>query len=165
MALSALRLEAKCGEFPEWAWRRFLNSDQRKDDGGRLKNFIAELVVSVSDEALKDIVYPISEWLLATSDELPEECVPIFEQFTTRMLGFMKDNPVAGGSVIVRGSRDPDWATKAHNSPAGKIAQGLYHDPRRADLKEKQGLPDEWCALVESALSLPGDNGRFAMVF
>ena len=43
-AMSALRLEAKGGNYPEWVWRRYLNSDQRKDDGGRLKNFIAELI-------------------------------------------------------------------------------------------------------------------------
>lgn len=69
MAFSALRLEAKGGDFPEWAWRRFFNSDQRKDDSGRLKNFIAEFVVSASDEALKDIVYPVSEWLLSKRRE------------------------------------------------------------------------------------------------
>lgn len=55
--------------------------------------------------------------------------------------------------------------TEALNSPAGKIAEALYHDPRRKDLKENQGLPNEWRQLVERALSLPGDNGRFALVF
>jgi hypothetical protein len=41
----------------------------------------------------------------------------------------------------------------------------LYNDPRRKDLEKNQGLPAEWKTLVESALSLPGDNGRFALVF
>lgn len=165
MALSALRLEAKRGEYPEWAWRRFLHSENRKDDNGRLKNFIAELVISADNEALKGIVYPVSEWFLSTSDKLPEECVPIYERLATRLLGFVSDNPDAGGSGVVRGNRDPDWATEALNSPAGKIAQALYHDPRRQDLEENQGLPAEWRTMVEGALALPGDNGRFALVF
>ena len=165
VALSALRLEAKHGDYPEWAWQRFLDSDQRKDDSGRLKNFIAELAIAASDEALRGIVYPISEWLLSTTNDLPEECMPTFERLVSRLLGFLSGNPDAGASGIVRGSRDPDWATEALNSPAGKIAQALYHDPRCNDLAENQGLPDEWRTLVEGALSLPGDNGCFALVF
>ncbi|MBA84433.1 MAG: hypothetical protein CML69_06785 [Rhodobacteraceae bacterium] len=165
LALSALRLDAKRGEFPEWAWRRFLHSENRKDDNGRLKNFIAELVISADDEALKGIVYPVSKWFLSTTKKLPDECVPTFERLATRLLGFLTDNPDAGGSGVVRGNRDPDWATEALNSPAGKIAQALYHDPRRHDLEENQGLPAEWRTMVEGALALPGDNGRFALVF
>lgn len=165
MALSALRLEAKRGEYPEWAWRRFLHSENRKDDNSRLKNFIAELVISAGDEDLKGIVYPVSEWFLSTSEELPEACVPIFERLAKRLLGFVSDNPDSGGSGVICGNRDPDWATEALNSPAGKITQALYHDPRRQNLKQNQGLPAEWCVMVERALALPGDNGRFALVF
>ncbi len=65
----------------------------------------------------------------------------------------------------MRGCGDPNWATDAVNSPAGKIAQALYHDPRRNNLAENQGLPNDWRQFVESALSLSGDNGRFALVF
>jgi hypothetical protein len=165
MAISALRLEAAHGEYPEWAWRRYLNSDQRKEDNGRLKNFIAELVIGAGDEALGGIIYPVSEWLLSTTDDLPNECVETFERLVVRLLSFLNENPDSGGSGIVRGSRDPDWATEALNSPAGKIAQALYHDPRRQDLEENQGLPAEWRSMVEGALALPGDNGRFALVF
>ncbi|MEP3296828.1 MAG: SIR2 family protein [Pseudoruegeria sp.] len=165
MAISALRLEASRGEYPEWAWRRYLNSDQRKEDSGRLKNFIAELIIGADDEALGGIIYPVSEWLLSTTDDLPNECVPTFERLIVRLLVFLKETPDAGGSGIVRGSRDPDWATEALNSPAGKIAQALYHDPRRNDLKKNQGLPADWKTLVENSLSLPSDNGRFALVF
>lgn len=165
MAISALRLEASRGEYPEWAWRRYLNSDRRKEDKGRLKNFIAELVIGANEEALGGIIYPVSEWLLSTTDDLPNECVPTFERLVVRLLAFLNETPDAGGSGIVRGSRDPDWATEALNSPAGKIAQALYHDPRRKELEKNQGLPAEWKTLVESALSLPGDNGRFALVF
>lgn len=165
MAVSALRLEAKRGEYPEWAWRRFLHSENRKEDNSRLKNFIAELVISAGDEALKGVVYPVSEWFLSTSEKLPEGCVPIFERLATRLLGFVSNNPDSGSSGVFRGNRNPDWATEALNSTAGKIAQALLHDPRRLDLEKDQGLPAEWRCMVEDALALPGDNGRFALVF
>lgn len=164
-AISALRLEAARGEYPEWAWRRYLNSDRRKADSGRLKNFIAELVIAAGHDALGGIVYPVSDWLLSVTDDLPNECVPTFERLIMLLLGFLNEAPDAGGSGIVRGGRDPDWATEALNSPAGKIAQALYNDPRRKDLEKNQGLPAEWKTLVESVLSLPSDNGRFALVF
>ena len=164
-ALSALRLEAKGGEYQEWAWRGFLHPEKRKHDNGQFKNLITELLVSASDEALKGIIYPVSDWFLSASTDLPEESVPIFERLTTRLLGFLSDNPDAGDSGLVRGNRDPSWAAEALNSPAGNIAQALYHDPRRKNLTEKQGLPAEWRILVEDSLALPGDNGRFALVF
>ena len=164
-ALSSLRREAKRGEYPEWAWRKFLHSESRKDDKPRFKNFIAELLVSASDEALKGIIRPVSEWFLSVTDDLAEECVPIFERLITRLLNFLSDNPDAGDSGLVRDNRDPSWAAEALNSPAGNIAQALYRDPRRNNLAEKQGLPAEWRILVDDLLALPGDNGRIAMVF
>ena len=164
-ALSALRLEAKGGEYPEWAWRGFLHSEKRKHDNGRFKNFITELLVSASDKALKGIIYPVSSWFFSVTDDLAEECVPNFERLALRLLGFLNDNPDAGKSGRVRGNRDPNWVTEALNSPAGNIAQALYHDPRRKNLTEKQGLPAEWRTLAEVSLALPGDNGRFALVF
>ncbi|MBT8167483.1 SIR2 family protein [Falsiruegeria litorea] len=165
IAVSALRLEVKSGQYPQWAWRRFLNSEKRKGDGARLKNFIAEILTTATDEGLNKIAYPATDWLLSASEGLPEECVPVFERFTRRLLRFLSDNPDAGGSGIVRGSRDPDWATEALNSPAGKIAQALYHDPRRKSLDKNQGFPVEWLNLVEAGLSLPGDNSCFSLVF
>ena len=164
-ALSALRLEAKGGEYPEWAWGEFLHSEKRKHDNGRFKNLITELLVSASDEALKGIIYPVSDWFLSASTDLLEECVPIFERLTTRLLGFLSDNPDAGESGLVRGNRDPDWASEALNSPAGNIAQALNKDLRHNNLVEKQGLPAGWRRLAEVSLALPGDNGRFALVF
>ena len=164
-ALSALRLEAKGGEYPEWAWCGFLHSEKRKHDNGRFKKFIAEMFIPASDEALKGIIYPVSRWFLSVTDDLAEQCVPTFEPLAARLLGFLNDNPDAGNSGLVHGNRDPDWAAKALNSPAGNIAQTLYHDPRRKNLTEKQGFPAEWRILVEDSLALPGDNGRFALVF
>ena len=164
-ALSVLRLGAKRGEYPEWAWRGFLHSQKRKDDEFRFKNFIAELLISMSDETLKSVIAPVSDWFLSATDGLSKECVPVFERMATRLLGFLNDNPDAGNSGAMHNNYGPDWATEALNSPAGKIAQALINDPRHNDLATKQGLPAEWRTLAEVSLALSEDNGRFALVF
>ena len=164
-ALSALRLEAKGGEYPEWAWERFLHSEKRKQDNDRFKNFIAELLISANDEALKKIIYPVSKWFFSVTDDLAEECVPNFERLAACLLDFLNDNPDAGKSGMVRGNQNPDWATEALNSPAGNIVRALYHDPRYKSLVEKQGILAEWSTLVEKSLALPEYNGRYALVF
>ena len=164
--VAALELEAKRGQFPQWAWRQFLNSGKRKDDNRRLKRFIAELLISACDGALKEIVYPAAEWLLNASENLTVECVPTFERLVERMLKLLRANPEVDGSNILIEGGDLDWVTAALNSPAGKVVQAiLEHDPRRKYFKKNRGFPNDWCDLVERMLNLPGDNGRFALIF
>ena len=164
-ALSSLRRAAKRGEYPEWAWRTFLYLEKRKGDSGRFKNFITELLVSASDEALDGIINDVSNWFLSVTNDLAVECAPTFERFAKRLLSFLKENPDAGITGVERENRYPDWTTDARNSPAGKIAQALWHDPRCNSLTKGQGLPAEWRMLVEDLLALPQDNGRLAIVF
>lgn len=165
-AISALRFEAKRDRFPNLAWLQFLSSDKRKDDSGRLKSYIAELLVSFRDDALEEIVYPATDWLLNSSENLAEECVPTFGSFIKRMLEFLYDNPAIGGSEILRKSRNPNWVDASLGSPAGRITRAMLElDPRSKNFKESQGFPDDWRDLVERALALPGDSGRFALVF
>lgn len=165
-AISALRFEAKRDRFPKLAWLQFLSSDKRKDDSGRLKSFIAELLVSFRDDALEEIVYPATDWLLNSSENLAEECVPTFGSFIKRMLVFLYDNPAIGGSEILRKSRSPNWVEASLGSPAGRITRAMLElDPRSKNFKESQGFPGDWRDLVERALALPGDSGRFALVF
>ena len=166
VVVSALELDAKRGQFTQWAWRKFLNSGKRKDDNRCLKRFIAELLISACDGALEEILHPATEWLLNVSENLTEECVPTFDHFVKRLLEFLHDNPDSGCFDILRKSGNPNWISAALSSPAGRITRAiLEHDPRRKYLTEKQEFPKDWCDLVESALALQGNNGRFALVF
>ena len=163
VAISALRRAAMTGEYPE-EWRRFLYSEGRKNDNPRLRRFIAELLLQLSAAALADIMYPVSEWLLVASKKLTEDCVRTFDRLLDRLFESLRSNPDGGGSGIVRGNNDPDWANEALSSPAGKIAQALFNDPRRKDIKHNQGLPIGWRAHVELALALPSDNNCHSLV-
>lgn len=165
LAIAALRRKAMTSEYPEWAWRRFLNSESRKEDSPRLREFIAELLIAANPQTLASVMYPVSEWLLSASKELTQECLPIFDRLLELTFGALSTHPDAGGSGIVRGSRAPDWATEALNSPAGKIAQALLNDPRRKDLERNQGLPLVWTTHVQNALALPNDDKCLSLVF
>ena len=164
-AIFALHFEAKNNHFPQMEWQRFLNFNKRKDDDNRLKYFIAYLILTIPDSSLKGLLCSVSRWLLTASENIPMKCVPIFERLVKRLLGFLKENPQLGGSGIVRGNKDPNWAMEALNSPVGNVAQALSRDPRLKDLDANQTLPPEWIVLVEAAMELDDDNGRFALVF
>ena len=166
VVVAALELEAKRGQFPEWAWRQFLNSGKRKDDNRHMKRSIAELLTSAGDGALKGIVYPATVWFLNASENLTVECVPTFERLVERMLKLLRANPEVDGSNILIEGGDLDWVTAALNSPAGKVVQAIldYH-PRRKNNSKSQGLNSDWRELIERALAMPGNNGRFALVF
>ncbi len=166
LTISVLRLEAKCGRFPRWAWLQFLGSQKRKSDCGRLKIFIAEILILAWDDALEEIIDLATYWILIASDNLPEKCVPTFERFVGRIIDFLYDNPTIGGSNILKNSRNPNWIDAALGSPAGRITRAiLKRDPRGKYLTEEQGFPSDWCHLVERALALQGDDGRFALFF
>lgn len=164
-AISALKRAGTSGENLEWAWRRFLHCEGRKEDNPRFQVFVSEVLLTANTETVASIMYPFSDWLLVASEKLRHDCLPTFDRLLTRALETLKSNPDAGGSGIVRGSSDPDWATEALNSPAGKIAQALLNDPRRNGLIRNQGLPSVWTAHVEHTLSLAKDDSCLALVF
>ncbi len=164
-AVSVLRRAANRGEYPEWAWRRFLDSETRKKNKTRLQEFVAEILLQANTEALASIMYPVCAWLLNASKGMLEDCVPIFDRLLIRLFETLNSNPDAGGSDYIRGSNDPDWAIAALNSPAGKIAEALLNDPRLKNLEGQQGLPNGWKVHVERTLSLPSQDKCFALVF
>ncbi len=163
-AFAALIYAAKRGDFEEWAWRRFLNSDGRNNDKARLGWLIAERLARCSNEQLAMILRPASDWLRDASAKLSMECLPVFDRILTKLVDILRESPNEGRSGIVRGSEEPDWTMEAINSPTGKIAQALFNDLRKDNLDRNQGFPAEWLAHVESLLSFPGDLRRHALV-
>ncbi|MEQ9846626.1 SIR2 family protein [Pectobacterium brasiliense] len=163
-AFAALSYSAKRGDFPEWAWQRFLNSETRKNDKTRLLRLIAERLISYPNEQLVTILAPVSNWLRDASTKLNTECFPIFDLILAKLFSVLSESPNEGHSGIIRGSNQPDWAMEAINSPTGKIAQALLNDPRTDDLDRNQGFPSKWLANTETLLALPNDLRRYSLV-
>lgn len=163
-AFSALIYAAKQGDFPEWEWRQFLNSEARKNDKPRLVRLIAERLIRYPNEHLVTILDPVSNWLRDISAKLNTECLPIFDLILTKLIGVLRESPKEGRSAIVRGSNQPDWTMEAINSPTGKIAESLFNDPRTDVLDRNQGFPYEWLVHADALLALPSDLRRHTLV-
>jgi hypothetical protein len=163
-AFAALTYAAKRGDFPEWAWRRFLNSEARKNDKAKLAWLIAERLASYPNEQLATILRPAADWLQNASAKLSIECLPVFDRILQKLVGVLRESPNEGRSGIVRGSQEPDWTMEAINSPTGKVAEALFNDPRKDNLNRNQGFPSAWLAHAEALLALPNDLHRHAMV-
>ena len=163
-AFAALSYAAKRGDFPEWAWRRFLTSEARKNDKPRLARLIAERLARYPDDQLAPILRPVTDWLKDASTKLSEDCLPSFDCILRKLARVLRESPSEGRSSIVRGSNEPDWTMESINSPAGKIAQALFNDPRKDNLNRSQGFPTEWLVHAETLLALPNDSRRHAIV-
>ncbi|PKR88324.1 hypothetical protein CXZ10_14990 [Pleomorphomonas diazotrophica] len=163
-AFAALAYSAKRGDFPEWAWRRFFNSQARKNDKERLVQLIAERLVRCPHTHLVAIIHSTTSWLQEASTKLTKECLPTFDRIFEKLVSVLHESPDAGRSGVVGSSDEPDWTMEAINSPTGMIARALFNDPRRSNLSQSQGFPSEWLAHIEALLSLPNDLRKHALV-
>ena len=163
-AFAALRISAKRGEYPEWAWHTFLNRQRRKDDPARLSALIAERLSSYPTAAISDVIRPASDWLLVVSKKLASAYPASFEKVTSSLIDVLQHDSAKIGTTIVRTGNEPDWGTEALNAPVGKITQALFEDPRKNDLKPGQKFPTAWLAHVDRLLALSGDAHRHAIV-
>jgi hypothetical protein len=163
-AFAALADAAKRNEYPEWAWRTFLNTQTRKNDQPKFSRVIGERLSQYPNEAIAEIIVPASDWLLGSSDKLASGFPRSFDTILSKLIDVLRSQPSVGASSLMRGSKEPDWAMEAINSPVGKIAQALFYDPRIDGLRAGEGIPVDWLAFVSELLSLGDDLRRYAIV-
>lgn len=163
-AFSVLRLEAKKGSFPEWAWSAFLNPGRRKVDPARLTGFIGEQLSRYSADELAGILRPTTEWLQAIAKTLSSEFPDVFSDLVLKLIDTLSLETSESSTAIIRGNRETDWTMESINSPTGKLAEAVFDDPQINDLSEGAGFPDTWLGYVEKMLALPGDLRRHALV-
>lgn len=163
-AFSALRVAAKNNDFPEWAWSAFLNSEARKNDKPKFSAFIAEQIVRYSDAEITIIIRPATTWIASVSKVIAAQYPSTFNKVVKALTGSLGREPQGGLSSVLRGSKDPDWAMEALNSPTGNMARALFDDPRTNSLKSGEGFPSDWLDHADSLIGLDGDLGRYAIV-
>lgn len=163
-AFTALTYAARKNEYPEWAWRTFLNSESKNNGKPRFSALIAERISRYPDNAVMGFIHPASDWILSTSKKLVTQFPRTFEKVIPKLINVLPPQSSTSNTVVVRSNKEPDWTMEAVNSPVGKIARALFNDPRKDDLKADGGFPDEWLAYVEALLSLSDDLRRYAIV-
>jgi SIR2-like domain len=163
-AFAALADAAKQSQYPEWAWRTFLSAQARNNDKPKFSALIAERLSRYPNEAVAAIIGPASDWLLSSSEKLASRFPGVFDKIMSKLIDVLRSQASVGASSLFRGSKEPDWAMEAINSPVGKIARALFNDPRISGLKVGDGIPAEWLALVNRLLSLSDNLYRYALV-
>lgn len=163
-AFAALRLAAKKGDFPTWAWCAFLEAEQRKSDKAKFTVFVAEQIYGYSDSQVASIVFYVTIWFRNVAHSLAENNRNNFLRLASKLIAALSLQTIESRTAIIRGSKNADWSLEAINSPTGKLAEGLLSDFSIRNLKPTQGLPNDWQSLAEKTLSLPGDLHRHALV-
>lgn len=163
-AFAVLKFSAQKGEFPEWAWRRFLDPENRKGDQVGFTLIIGGQLLRYSNQSLAGIVRPVADWIQKFVKVLAVEGPELFLSLISRTIEALSLQPVEGDSAVARGGKDVDWPMQAINAPAGKLAEALFDDPQIDGLSAQAGFPKEWLERAESLLMLPGDLRRHALV-
>ena len=149
-AFSALRIAAKGGDFPAWAWSTFLNAEKRKTDKPRFTMLVAERLACYLENGKTVPVEPVANWLLNVSNHLTDQYPISFYRVTSVLIQALKDpeNRVATAIVFnappekLKQERERELVQTAAQT-AQAVAQALFHTQKTDLLK----YPDELLAL------------------
>jgi hypothetical protein len=162
-AFRALMHAARMNEYPEWAWKIFLRSDNRKSDTLKFIVVIAERLSRCHDVIIANLIHHISDWFLNISELLGQ--VPnSFDKLFEKIVNVIRLNPHLGTTTITRRYAEHDWSMEATKAPVGKIMQALLNDPSINKKNAENGLPTKWIKQVDELRSLNGDLYRHAIV-
>jgi hypothetical protein len=125
---------------------------------------LGEQITRYKTESISHIIRPFADWLQKSAKVLALHYPDLFSRLITKATRILALQPKQSSSGIVRSSREPDWTMDAINSPTGDIAEALFDDPQKNDLKAGAGFPNKWLHQVECLLALPGDLRRHALV-
>jgi hypothetical protein len=171
LALSAITLADEEAPDAEWAWRTFLNVESRKNREGKGKDdpknrqlkfskLIAGRLSNLALPQLVKLLHPVTDWLLTAGERYPAE-MQHFESLWTTVIMAVRE--AAKDAAPVARRREPEWATEALNSPAGKLAQAMMTDPTKADGTPGSGFDANWLKRVEQLIDAPGNTRRHAL--
>ena len=152
-AFSALRIAAKEGDFPAWAWSTFLYAEKRKTDKPRLMVLIAERLAGYLDNGKMELIRPAAGWLVNVSGRLSDQHPASFRRVTSELIQALAQEAENGASEIWQVDRVQGWANAALNAPAGKIAQSVLCRAQQTDFLE----------YVDELLALPSDLRRHVL--
>ena len=158
-AFSALRIAAKEGDFPAWAWSTFLNAEKRKTDKPRFTMLIAERLACYLDNGNTVPVEPVASWLLNVSNHLADQYSTSFHRVTSALIQALKDpeNRVATAIVFnapsekLKQERERELVQTAAQT-AQVVAQALFHSQKTDPLK-----------YADELLALPSDLRRHVL--
>jgi hypothetical protein len=158
-ALAALSHAARMGEAPSGAWSAFLYADSRRTDSVRMIRVIAACLERLPLMTLREIVYPVSEWMERIALRLYDDAAPVLPPLWNQVIATL-----ALGEGERRHRSDDSWADSALNEPVGKLVNLVMKDPSKEGLTLGAGYPAHWTRRLDQLLQLPGEWRRHALV-
>jgi hypothetical protein len=143
-----------------WAWSNFLQTISRREDSARRTSLIGYRLAALPEEVFAAIVRPISYWLEGHAETLYRTAPAIVGTLSDRIISALS---LTSAVTEDNGKRSTDWLNRAVSSAAGQLVEALCHDPILVAGEADAGLPVDWKTSVERLLSLPNDEGLFAL--
>ncbi len=162
-AFAALEHAASNGNYPEWAWYKFLWSDVWNDYNGSLLGRALNLLAAAPNDALSENSYAICYWLQTVSDQGDNTFWQAFPTLFDRLVTLLEQNPALGETGITTNQPGTDWRGEMLNSCVGNLARTVQRLPAREAATQDTGLPDDWKQQIERLLRLDGNLHRHAI--
>lgn len=166
-ALSALRLVARRGEWPERFWRSLISNFPEGADL-RLVLLLAHTIALLPNDTFAAVRYEVGDWTRKFIGRLFKHNrrtgLAAFDAITGRFMSAAPGTLASGvGTTTVGGIPQPESEysiSKAINGPGGDLAMALLDligKPRRG-----RKMPSYIAARLEWLFGLPGDDGGHA---
>lgn len=162
-AFRALSCCAQTGDFPEWAWSKFLFSEGRSNDSLRFIELVAKRMASYEATGIETFIYPAASWLRNVSKKLAEWNPDLFSLVFRKFIEVLRLNPKSGATNIVQRGGRHDWNSEAFNSSAGRLVEALFNHPSFLNSKVGLAFDPKWASLVSELLQLKDDLHRYAL--
>lgn len=162
-AYLALAHAARRKEYPDWAWRKFLNSSTSERDESRFLAVIAERVSRIPNEESAEMLFASTSWLSKMAASLSKEHASIFDKLVDRLIEVISLHPANAESGVLGASTIRRWAMASLNSPAGHIVAAIVEDRRLQRAHDATAHESNALTQLQKLLNLDGDPRRHAI--
>ena len=165
VAFRMIASSASRGEYFEWMWRYWLQSDWNED---RCRCYLRRTTIflcKASNSQIAEMKSSVYSWFRLVSKNFLLSWYELRYSVSLRLLDVLKEYPDATESAIVRMSdKKIDWVFEANNSPVGHLVDAICRYPDILDLRENSQPPQHFADVASDLLELKGDGGRFSLV-
>ncbi|NOX95819.1 MAG: hypothetical protein GXP04_12220 [Alphaproteobacteria bacterium] len=162
-ALRALLAVPCDAEFSARYWRQFLHSKKVTAESPRINLLLAARISEIDEGNIPAILHSLAQWFQSAGPYLRDHHKSHFEKIWTILVNAIQNLNMEETSSVIRGNKDPDWASEAINSPAGYLTQLHMTDDKKKGLNKRQIFPNAWLDRVKELISLPEFSRQYAL--
>lgn len=164
-AFRMIAASARQGEYFEWMWRYWLQSNWNEDRCKRYLWRTAVFLCKASNSQIAEMKSSVYNWFRLVASSFALSWHDLRYSVSLRLLDALKEYPDAAESEIVRTpGRKVDWVFEANNSPIGHLVDAVCRYPDILSFGINSQPPQHFVDIASDLLELKGDAGRFSLV-